>query len=242
MTDIYDALERAANENSSPMYTPATTRPTEVMGIPDEVAALLFGLHNSLVRQMPEGSRILALLGPTEAAGASLLTCRLAQFVSLHFEKKVLYVNVNPARSSTDVFPELTRAGGLSEVVKAHAGIDQVVRAAGSHGLHVTSLSLGELDHMGPLLESEGLTRCLDELRQRYDMVLLDPPPASETAEGVALAPLIDGVVLVVHAEHTRWQVAAQLKDRISRQGGHTLGVVLNRRQYHIPESIYKRL
>jgi Mrp family chromosome partitioning ATPase len=245
MADLYEALERADKENTTSngdARAIATTPAITLEGIPDHVAGMLFGLHNSLVSQMNEGSRIFAFVGTTESAGASLLTCRFAQFVSRLFQKRTLYVNVNPARTGTGIFPELAQAGGLSEVAKGTSPIESVVRAAGSHGLHVTSLSLGDLDYVGPLLESEGLKKCLADLRDRYDMVLLDPPSAAETSEAIALAPLIDGVVLVVHAENTRWQVAAQLQDRIEMQGGRTLGCVLNKRCFHIPDFIYKRL
>lgn len=58
----------------------------------------------------------------------------------------------------------------------------------------------------------------------------------------IALAGKVDGVVLVVESERTRREVALQYKDRLEKSGAHILGVVLNKRRFHIPEWVYNRL
>jgi Mrp family chromosome partitioning ATPase len=52
----------------------------------------------------------------------------------------------------------------------------------------------------------------------------------------------VDGVVLVVEAEKTRWQVVENLKEKIQNVGGNIIGVVFNKRRFYIPEALYKRL
>jgi Mrp family chromosome partitioning ATPase len=52
----------------------------------------------------------------------------------------------------------------------------------------------------------------------------------------------VDGVVLVVEADKTRWPVAQSVKERIIQHGGNVLGMVLNKRRYYIPGFIYNRL
>ena len=52
----------------------------------------------------------------------------------------------------------------------------------------------------------------------------------------------MDGVVLVLEAEKTRWQVADKARESIENHGGKVLGVVLNKRRYYIPDFIYSRI
>ncbi len=80
-----------------------------------------------------------------------------------------------------------------------------------------------------------------NDLRQRYELVVVDAPPATASADGLALCGKADGVVLVVEAEGTRWPVAQSVKDAIVRSGGKVLGVVLNKRRFYIPSFIYRR-
>ena len=59
---------------------------------------------------------------------------------------------------------------------------------------------------------------------------------------GLAVSSQVDGVILVVEAERTRWPVAASVKESIERGGGRLLGVVFNKRRHYIPAFIYRRL
>jgi Mrp family chromosome partitioning ATPase len=79
----------------------------------------------------------------------------------------------------------------------------------------------------------------LQALRERFDWVIVDGPPATVYSDAGILAPLVDGVVLVVEAEKTRWQVAEQAKRTLEESGAQLLGAVLSRRQFHIPEALY---
>ena len=81
-----------------------------------------------------------------------------------------------------------------------------------------------------------------ESLRQKYDLVFIDSSSASSSPDGIEIARRVDGVVLVVEAEKTRWQVVENLKEKIENSGGNILGMVFNKRRFYIPESIYRRL
>ena len=81
-----------------------------------------------------------------------------------------------------------------------------------------------------------------EKLKAGFDMVLIDSVPLTISPDGLAIASKVDGVILVVEAEKTRWQTARQVRESISRVGGNILGVVLNKKRYYIPKAIYKHL
>jgi Mrp family chromosome partitioning ATPase len=56
------------------------------------------------------------------------------------------------------------------------------------------------------------------------------------------IANQMDATILVVNAESTRAPVARNLRDRLTEVGGPVIGCVLNRRRYHIPGFLYRRL
>ncbi|MGH9867882.1 MAG: GumC family protein [Candidatus Polarisedimenticolia bacterium] len=91
-------------------------------------------------------------------------------------------------------------------------------------------------------LEARSSAELLTQLRRDGSCVVLDMPPVMEKASSVRLASLADGVVLVVKAEATRWQVAAEARERLMRANANLLGVVLNQRLYHVPNWIHRRL
>jgi hypothetical protein len=79
-------------------------------------------------------------------------------------------------------------------------------------------------------------------LGEEYELIVIDSPPATRSSRGLALTGQVDGVVLVLEAETTRWPVAAHVKESIVRSGGRVLGVVFNKRRHYIPAFIYNWL
>jgi len=92
------------------------------------------------------------------------------------------------------------------------------------------------------VLGSPHLESFFDKLKQHFDFILIDSPPVTHSAVGLALVHKVDGVLLVVEAEKTRWSVARHVKNRLIIAQGNLLGVILNKRRYYIPSFIYKWL
>ncbi len=67
-------------------------------------------------------------------------------------------------------------------------------------------------------------------------------PPINSYNDSNTLAAKMDGVIMVVEAENTRWEVAQSAKERIESDKVKILGVVLNRRKMYIPDWAYKLL
>jgi MinD-like ATPase involved in chromosome partitioning or flagellar assembly len=83
---------------------------------------------------------------------------------------------------------------------------------------------------------------CLKALRWNFDYVLIDCPSPVVSSDASTLAPLIDGVVVVVKAAQTRRGQIQRCQQVIESAGGNFLGFVLNQRQYPVPNWIYRML
>jgi Mrp family chromosome partitioning ATPase/capsular polysaccharide biosynthesis protein len=64
-------------------------------------------------------------------------------------------------------------------------------------------------------------------MRKTSDVVLLDMPPILRASEVAAVAPAVDGVLLVLHAGVTRRVAASRAAEQVRKVGGRVLGVVL---------------
>ena len=83
---------------------------------------------------------------------------------------------------------------------------------------------------------------CLDALRWNFDYVLIDCRSPVVSSDAITLAPVIDGVALVVKAAQTRRRQIQHCQEMIASAGGNFLGFVLNQRQYPVPDWLYRRL
>ncbi len=92
------------------------------------------------------------------------------------------------------------------------------------------------------IFETNFFDPMIDQMKIQADWVLFDSPPLHSYSDSFALARKVDGVVLVVQAEKTRWEVAQESKERLENNGGRILGAVLNKRRFHVPQWLYKSL
>ena len=65
-------------------------------------------------------------------------------------------------------------------------------------------------------------------LRASADFVLLDTPPSLVVADALELAPVVDGILVVVDGSTTTQADVSRLRAQLDQVGGLVLGCVLN--------------
>ncbi|HEX2672184.1 MAG TPA: polysaccharide biosynthesis tyrosine autokinase, partial [Polyangiaceae bacterium] len=78
------------------------------------------------------------------------------------------------------------------------------------------------------LMHSEAFGRVLQELRARFDRVVIDSPPIGLVTDGVILSTRVDATVLVVRALATRRDAAKRAMRSLRDVGANCAGFVLN--------------
>jgi capsular exopolysaccharide synthesis family protein len=78
------------------------------------------------------------------------------------------------------------------------------------------------------LLGSRRMGVLIERLRREADIVLFDTPPVVAVTDAAVLAPRLDGVLLVLHAGHTRRDRAREARQILEKVKANIVGVVLN--------------
>jgi capsular exopolysaccharide synthesis family protein len=81
----------------------------------------------------------------------------------------------------------------------------------------------------GELLASSRLTALLDEMKETYDFILMDSPPALPVADASVMAPRADGVLVVVNGQATKAGALQGAISIIQQAKTPVLGVVINK-------------
>ena len=79
-------------------------------------------------------------------------------------------------------------------------------------------------------------------LSAQYRFVVIDSEAVYSSSNALGLAALADGVILVVRAETTRWEVAQAAVERLRQANAKLLGSVFNARRFYIPKWLYNLL
>ena len=68
----------------------------------------------------------------------------------------------------------------------------------------------------------------LAERRKVADFVIIEAPAALDASDCLALAPLVDGILVVADAKHTDREEIALVREQFEQVGGEVLGAVLS--------------
>jgi capsular exopolysaccharide synthesis family protein len=178
--------------------------------------------------------------GVSPGCGASTAAANFAACLANDSGLNVLLVDANLRSPFLHRFFPSSGRGLLDYLLKADSKRFEI-KKAGSDGLYLLN-SGGAYDHPAQLFETKRFHQFLDKVHAAMDFVILDGPLPSAYPESKALCGKVDGVVLVVEAGKSRRQAALQIKKEFEAIGGLVLGTILNKRKYHIPNWLYRRL
>jgi succinoglycan biosynthesis transport protein ExoP len=83
--------------------------------------------------------------------------------------------------------------------------------------------------HPSTLMDSDAMREFLKEQRDVFDFIILDCPPALVVSDSLALAPLVDAILIVADAKATDRNSIDLLRDQLEQVGGKVVGSVYNR-------------
>ena len=91
------------------------------------------------------------------------------------------------------------------------------------------------------------MTKLLGLFHKHFDHVVIDSPPITSFTDGVLIASIVDGVILVVHSGRSSRQVVRKARQLVQDVGAKIFGVVLNnvdlksQENYYYYQSYYHR-
>ena len=156
--------------------------------------------------------------------GKSTTAVNLALTLSESYKRRVLLIDADLRRPSLHEITQVPNSHGLGETLKA-AGEQKLPLFRLSDTLMLAPAGRPDPNPMGALT-SPRMRHMLVEASMRFDWVIIDAPPIGLIADSSLLAPLSDGVLLVVRARRTHHASAQKAVESIGRD--RVLGVVLN--------------
>jgi len=171
--------------------------------------------------------RRIMITSPTPQDGKTTVSANLA-VVFTQGGKKVILLDADLRRPFIHhKFGLFNRIGLTNLFVNSFNGFESVIQFNSMAGLGL--ITSGPLPpNPAELLTSQKMMQILDQLIQRYDLVLIDTPPLLSVTDAAALAPATDGVILVVKPGVTKLSALQQALEQLRAVGARVLGVVLN--------------
>jgi capsular exopolysaccharide synthesis family protein len=168
---------------------------------------------------------VVLITSPSEGDGKTLTVANLGLTMAQEFQRRVCVVDANMRQPQLHRLFGLADSPGLSDVLLGRTTLAEACVSLEDH--RITVLASGPVPiYPAELLGSIIMRRTLEQLRTRFDAVIVDAPAALPLADVGILTPIVDSVVVVVRAGITP---KPAIHDTMSAlDPGKLLGIVLN--------------
>jgi protein-tyrosine kinase len=228
-----EALRAASSMVASPVVVPGKAAEVRLAPLviaalqPHSAAAEQYRALRTRISQSEHERYYRAILvtSPSPGDGKSVTSLNLALAMAQEFHRRVLLIDGDLRDPSLHRLLGIPGRPGLSDVLSGAVPLDEAMVTLPDCRLTVIPAG-SPVDRPTEMLGSAEMRRVVDTLRTQFDRIILDTPPATPLADVGVLAPLADGVLLVVRAGHTARPAIDRAIEDIDP--ARILGLVLN--------------
>ena len=140
-------------------------------------------------------------------------------------EKKVLIIDCDLRCPTIHRYFELSNMYGLSNYLTSRIEVESVIFST-KEGVDV--IPSGVIPpNPAELLNSSKFKQTLEQLREKYDMIILDSPPIGQVTDPGIIANKVDGTLFIVKSHHIDQHLAMQSMKLLNNAGAKVIGTVL---------------
>ena len=143
---------------------------------------------------------------------------------------KVLLIDADMRRPRLHSIFNISNAGGLSTLLSTELADENLIDVITyDEESKLNLLTSGPVPpNPAELIGSEQMSNLLKKLQTHFTHVVVDSPPIASFTDGVLIASMVDGVILVVHSGKSSRQIIRRSKQLLQDIGVKIFGVVLN--------------
>lgn len=173
--------------------------------------------------------------GPGEGKSTTIANLAVAFSQS---DRKVVLIDADMRKPTAHKTFQISNRYGLSSAISQQSTLQEVTQSTDVPNLDV--ITAGPIPpNPAEMLGSKRMTAMLEELRARYDIILVDTPPLLAVTDAQIVATKSDGAVLVVDQGRVKRQFAQKAIQNLQNVNARILGVVLNNVKRRSNEEAY---
>ena len=213
---VQEADEYSIDKDLIALHSPKSTTSESFRGIRT-------GIIFSSADQPPQ---VLLVTSAGPAEGKTFNAVNLAVIMA-NAGSKVLLLDCDMRKPRIHKIFGVQRETGLSNILVGTGEPNRLIIPTVVENLDV--LPVGPIPpNPSEILGSKKMGSLINELKEKYDRIIMDSPPVTAVTDAVLLAPITDGVLLIIRANETPRQIIQNSIDHLKSVNAHILGGILN--------------
>lgn len=192
---------------------------------PDAEAYRILRTNIEFNRKNPEANAITVVSGGA-GEGKSTTLVNLA-YICAQGGYTTLMIDGDLRRPRLHTFFDINNSVGLTNYLTTELMLEDVILQSPVDNLYLMPSGLLPADAAG-ILNSRRMSDLIEDVKQRFDLVLVDSPPILGVSDASVLASEVDLTIIVVQHRKLPRNMLLRVKQAVENVGGHVIGVVLN--------------
>ena len=193
---------------------------------------------------MEQQMKVIAVTSSSMREGKTTVICNFAM-TSVQIGKKVLLIDADLRKPMISTIFGIEREPGLSDVILGNYNWEEVIKTdtdimmgkMGMEDITTTAPGINNLNiitsglvppNATELLNSSRMSEILAQVKDSYDIVLIDSSPVLTTTDAVIVATKADGVVMIYQVGQVARGALKRAKTQLENAKATVIGVVLN--------------
>ncbi len=172
--------------------------------------------------------RVFVVASAVSGEGKTNLSAQLGMSWSLAIEGRVLVIDADLRSPHLHDLFGMPKSPGLAEVLRGECSLDEAVVMDWGDRLFVLPAGVARGNTPSHLFSSQRFLEVLQQLRRKFDKVIVDVPPVLCASETLLIAHQADGVLMCARHDYSQTGQIKLAADRLSGAGINVVGAVLN--------------
>ncbi len=183
-------------------------------------------IRTNLSFTLPDVEKKVFLISSALPSEGKTFICANLSAAFSQIGKKVLLIDCDLRKPRIHRIFEIEREDGLSEFL---SGSNSNVNLKNSKFENLRIITSGiHPPNPSELLASQKMKKLIEDMRKEFDIIIIDSPPVLSASDSLEIAPITDGVVMVVKAGSTPIPSVQTAMTQISDVGAKIIGCILN--------------
>lgn len=192
---------------------------------PDAEAYRILRTNIEFNRKNPEDNSITVVSGGA-GEGKSTTLVNLA-YICAQGGYTTLMIDADLRRPRLHTFFDINNSVGLTNFLTTELMLEDVILQTPVDNLYFMPSGILPADAAG-ILNSRRMSELIQDVKQRFDLVLVDSPPILGVSDASVLASEVDLTMIVVQHRKLPRNMLVRVKQAVENVGGNVIGVVLN--------------
>jgi len=182
-----------------------------------------------------EKNKVISITSSVSGEGKTTITAALSEILA-HGDKNIIMLDLDLRKASLHEKFELSNDIGMSNYLTSHNTLEEVTKETNTNGLKIITTG-PSITNPSELILSSKFTELLEILKEKYDYIVIDTPPAGLVTDAVIIMNYSDISFTIVRINYTKKEFVKNINNLAKKYSSNKMAIIVNDTQINVKQT-----